>query len=75
VVATSLIPGLRRQTDLCEFEASLVYIVSSKTQGNPVSKKPTKQAAEMAQQLGALTALPEVLSLIPSNHTAAHNHL
>jgi hypothetical protein len=29
----------------------------------------------MAQQLGALTALPEVLSSIPSNHMVAHNHL
>jgi hypothetical protein len=30
---------------------------------------------EMAQRLRALTALPEVLSLIPSNHMVAHNHL
>jgi hypothetical protein len=30
---------------------------------------------EMAQRLGALTALPEVLSSIPSNHMVAHNHL
>jgi len=29
----------------------------------------------MAQRLGALTALPEVLSSIPSNHMVAHNHL
>jgi hypothetical protein len=29
----------------------------------------------MAQWLRALTALPEVLSLIPSNHMVAHNHL
>jgi hypothetical protein len=29
----------------------------------------------MAQQLRALTALPEVLSSIPSNHIVAHNHL
>jgi len=32
-------------------------------------------AAEMAQQLRALTALPEDLSSIPSNHTVAHNLL
>jgi hypothetical protein len=32
-------------------------------------------AGEMAQRLTALTALPEVLSSIPSNHTVAHNHL
>jgi hypothetical protein len=29
----------------------------------------------MAQQLRALTALPEVLSSIPSNHMVAQNHL
>jgi hypothetical protein len=40
-----LIPtlGRQRQVDLCEFEASLVYRVSSRTardtQRNPVSKK------------------------------------
>jgi hypothetical protein len=32
-------------------------------------------AGEMAQLLRALTALPEVLSSIPSNHMVAHNHL
>jgi hypothetical protein len=32
-------------------------------------------AGEMAQQLRALTALPEVLSSIPRNHMVAHNHL
>jgi hypothetical protein len=30
---------------------------------------------EMAQELRALTALPEVLSSIPSNHMVAHNHI
>jgi hypothetical protein len=30
---------------------------------------------EMAQQLKALTAFPEVLHSIPSNHMVAHNHL
>jgi hypothetical protein len=29
----------------------------------------------MAQRLRALNALAEVLSLIPSNHMVAHNHL
>jgi hypothetical protein len=29
----------------------------------------------MAQRLRALTALPEVLSSIPSNHMVAHDHL
>jgi hypothetical protein len=32
-------------------------------------------AGEMAQGLRAPTALPEVLSSIPSNHIVAHNHL
>jgi hypothetical protein len=32
-------------------------------------------AGEMAQWLRALTALPEVLSSIPSIHMVAHNHL
>jgi hypothetical protein len=31
-------------------------------------------AGEMAQQLRALTAPPEVLSSIPSNHMVAHNN-
>jgi hypothetical protein len=30
---------------------------------------------EMAQWFRALTALPEVLSSIPSNRMVAHNHL
>jgi hypothetical protein len=33
------------------------------------------RAGEMAQQLRVLTALPEVLSSISSNHMMAHNHL
>jgi hypothetical protein len=33
------------------------------------------RAGEMAQWLRALTALPEVLSSIPSNHMVVHNHL
>jgi len=35
----------------------------------------TEVAGETAQWLGALTALPEVLSSIPSNHMVPHNHL
>jgi hypothetical protein len=31
-------------------------------------------AGEVAQQVRALTALPKVLSSIPSNHMVAHNH-
>jgi len=33
------------------------------------------RAGEVAQRLRALTALPEVMSSIPSNHMVAHNHL
>ena len=29
----------------------------------------------MAQQVRALTALPKILSSIPSNHMVVHNHL
>jgi hypothetical protein len=36
--------------------------------------KNIRWAREMIQWLRALTALPEVLSSIPSNHTMAHNH-
>ena len=32
-------------------------------------------AGKMAQRVRALTALPKVLSSIPSNHMVAHNHL
>jgi hypothetical protein len=39
-------------------------------------KKKKKRAGEMAQWLGALTVLPEILSSIPSNHmVVADNHL
>ena len=39
-------------------------------------KRPEFGAGEMmAQRLRALTAIPEVLSSIPSNHMVAHNHL
>jgi hypothetical protein len=68
-----------------EFEASLVYRASSRTardtQRNPVLKKQTnkqtkpQKAGEMIQRLRALTALPEVLSSIPSNHMVSPNHL
>jgi hypothetical protein len=49
----------------------------NKTKQNKTKIKTKKQtqAGEIAQQLRALTALPKVLSSIPSNHTVAHNHL
>jgi hypothetical protein len=39
------------------------------------NQKPRARAGKMAQRLRAPTALPEVLSSIPSNHMVAHNHL
>jgi hypothetical protein len=33
------------------------------------------RSEEVAQRLRALTALPDVLSSIPSNHMVAHNHM
>jgi hypothetical protein len=36
-------------------------------------KNPVMEAGEVALWLRALTALPEVLSSIPSNHMVAHN--
>jgi hypothetical protein len=71
---------------ISEFEASLVYRVSSRsaraTQRNPVSKKKKKKkqtgdrrARELAQQLGALADLLKVHSSIPCNHKEAHNYL
>jgi hypothetical protein len=38
-------------------------------------KKKIKRDGEMTQQLRALTALPEDLSSISSNHMVTHNHL
>jgi hypothetical protein len=38
-------------------------------------KKKKSRAEETAQQLIALTALPEVLSSILSNHMVVHSHL
>lgn len=35
----------------------------------------TLAEVEMTQRLSAQPALPEVLSLTPSNHLVAHNHL
>jgi hypothetical protein len=42
---------------------------------NKVRIKDSMLAGEMAQRLRALTALPEVLGSIPSNHMVAHNHV
>jgi hypothetical protein len=40
-----------------------------------IYKKSIEGTGEMVQRLRALTALPEILSSIPSNHMVAHNHL
>jgi hypothetical protein len=69
-----------------KFKASLGYIGVPGPLGSYVSlfhkhkqkdnnKNKSSGTREMAQWLRALTALPEVLSSIPSNHTVAHNHL
>jgi hypothetical protein len=44
---------------------------------NTIIKKKQKpmEAGKMAQQLRALTALPEILSSIPSNHMLVQNYL
>jgi hypothetical protein len=49
--------------------------ISKKATLSALNKKGMKGAGEMAQRLRALTALPEVLSSIPSNYMVAHNHL
>ena len=71
-----LISALRRQrqADPCEFEASLVYRMSSKmgskaTQRNPVS------GWRDGSEVNSTATPPEVLSSIPSNHMVTHNHL
>jgi hypothetical protein len=38
-------------------------------------KKERKENGDIAQQIGALTALPEVSSSIPSNYMVVQNHL
>jgi hypothetical protein len=53
-------PGLHRET------------LSWKNQKE--DKEQGEGTGEMAQQLKALTALPEALSSSPSNHMVAHNH-
>jgi hypothetical protein len=53
-------------SDVLELELQTA-VSCHKSSGNP--------AGEMTQWVRALTALPEVLSSIPSNHMVAHNHL
>jgi hypothetical protein len=54
-VTHPLVPARRyKQVDLCEFKASLIYIVSSRiataTQRNPVSEKPKQQQTHHEQK-------------------------
>jgi hypothetical protein len=56
--------GRGKQVDLCKFEASQSYI----------EKSCLRLKRWIAQWLRALTALPEILSLILSSHIVAHNH-
>jgi hypothetical protein len=94
VVVHAFNPSTWEAEAASEFEASLVYTVSSRraraVQRNLVLKnqKINKEkesvchhqltwfgAGEMPQRLRALTALPKVLSSIPSNHMVAHSGL
>jgi hypothetical protein len=45
------------------------------TETMALKQKAITGAGEMAQWLGTLTVLPEVLSSTPSTHMVAHNHL
>jgi hypothetical protein len=49
--------------------------ITKKVPPQPLLNIQAQEAGEMVQKLGALGALPEVLSSIPSNHIVAHNHL
>jgi hypothetical protein len=62
--------------DSTDAVGSEVALLDSVFYGNMSSlKKEMGGSGEMPQRLRALTALPEVLSSIPSNHMVAHNHL
>jgi hypothetical protein len=54
--------------EINELEGNFEEITSS------ASRRQKLGPGEMAQWLGTLTVLPEVLSSIPSNHTVAHKH-
>jgi hypothetical protein len=61
--------GLNKYKELNEVGKSVQDIK------NNSMKRYVRRVREMAHRLRALTALPEVLSSIPSNHMVAHNHL
>jgi hypothetical protein len=56
---------LKEQTDINKLKGIVLFL------GEILEKL---WAGEMAQQLRALAALPQVPSSIPSNHMVAHNH-
>jgi hypothetical protein len=56
------------------YEYTVVVLRHTRT-GHQNLLQMTVRSGEMAQWLRARTALPEVLSSIPSNHVVAHNHL
>jgi len=66
-------PGI--ELTLLVFGSMFLYPLSYMSSVSLDVLKISYWAGEMAQWLGALTALPEVLSSIPSNHMVAHNHL
>jgi hypothetical protein len=59
----------------CRPKRSIEFPNSQENTKKPHLKKQKQKTGEMAQQLRALTALPEILSSNPSNHMMAHNHL
>jgi hypothetical protein len=69
MMAKAFMPALSKQKQTCLCVEGQGYVEK------PCFKNNMSQAGEMAQQLRALTALPKVLSSIPSNHMVAHNHL
>jgi hypothetical protein len=62
-----------RGRQISEFEASLVYRVSSRIaraiQSNPVSKNQTNKTKQR------ILVLPEDLGLVPRTHLAPNNHM
>jgi hypothetical protein len=62
----------------CEIQVEMLKVAEISGLGpqSPHLQLLNKTAGDMmAQRLRALTALPKVLSSIPSSHMVAHNHL
>ncbi|XP_038937965.1 voltage-dependent calcium channel gamma-7 subunit isoform X1 [Rattus norvegicus] len=71
----SNIGHIRPQRTILAFVSGIFFILSATWEAETRGSKVPGRVGEMAQWLGALTALPEVLSSNPSNHMVAHNHL